>query len=250
MAVAWALHKTHHFTLCNEKLTVLMDHKPLLKILGDKELADIDNPRILNLKQKTLRLIIGVEHMPGKDHHVADAMSPFPVGKPMGDKSWRPWEPRSCRPAKNADEVEQATKAAVQAELCYSLTTPEQSTTAEANMATSQPRMLDTKVINKELSKDPATKELKQLVEGSARKEAEDWPQVLREYFVKHAYHIMIDNTVLTDCRDIVSGGFRSQMLSALHRSHGGVEGMKARAKDAMFRPGLNADIQRAQDEC
>ena len=34
----------------NDKLIVLVDHKPLLKILGDRELADIENPRILNLK--------------------------------------------------------------------------------------------------------------------------------------------------------------------------------------------------------
>ena len=37
-------------------------------------------------------------------------------------------------------------------------------------------------------------------------------------------------------------------MLSALHRSQGGVEGMKARAKDAMLWPAMNTDIQR--DEC
>ena len=40
--MARALHKTRHFTLGNKKLTVLMDHKPLLKILGDRELADIE----------------------------------------------------------------------------------------------------------------------------------------------------------------------------------------------------------------
>ena len=39
-------------------------------------------------------------------------------------------------------------------------------------------------------------------------------------------------------------------MLSVLHRSQGGVEGMKARAKDAMFWPAMNTDNQRARDEC
>ena len=70
LAVAWALHKTRHFTLGNKKLTVAVDHKPLLKILGDRELADIDNPRILNFRQKTLRWRLEVVHVPGKDHHV------------------------------------------------------------------------------------------------------------------------------------------------------------------------------------
>ena len=86
-----------------------------------------------------------------------------------------------------ADGVEKATKATVQATLCYALTTHEQSTTTAANAAMLQPRMLDTKVINEESSKDPATKELKQMVEGGASKEAEDWPHKLSKCFVKHA---------------------------------------------------------------
>ena len=82
LAAAWALGKSRHFTLGNNKLIVLVDYKPLLKILGDRELADIEIPRILNLKQKTLRWRFSVEHMTGKDHHVADAMTRLPTEKP------------------------------------------------------------------------------------------------------------------------------------------------------------------------
>ena len=152
-------------------------------------------------------------------------MSCFPVEKPDGDKSWRPWEPSrkcGCRPAEKADEVEQATKAAVQAAICYALTVPEKSTTDEANAATSEPRMLGTKVIDEDSAKDPAIKKVKQLVEGGAGEDAGDCPRVLREYFVKHAYYTVIDNTVLIDGRAVIPAGVRSQMLLALHKSHGG----------------------------
>ena len=54
LGVAWALHKTKYFTLGNNRLLVCVDHKPLLKILGDRELGEIDNTRILNFKEKTL----------------------------------------------------------------------------------------------------------------------------------------------------------------------------------------------------
>ena len=64
-----------------------MDHKPLLNILGDRELVDIKNPSILNLTQKTLWWRFSVEYVPGKDHYVADAMSRFPTEKPEGDES-------------------------------------------------------------------------------------------------------------------------------------------------------------------
>jgi hypothetical protein len=42
----------------------------------------------------------------------------------------------------------------------------------------------------------------------------------------------------------IILTSLRSQMLTALYRSYGGVDGIKARAKDTMFWPGMNADIQ------
>ena len=64
--MAWALHKTRHITLGNKKLTVAIDHKPLLQILGDRELADINHPRIFNFKHNTLRWRYGVVHLPGK----------------------------------------------------------------------------------------------------------------------------------------------------------------------------------------
>ena len=36
------------------KLLLAVDHKPLLGLLNDKSLADIENPRLLSLKEKTL----------------------------------------------------------------------------------------------------------------------------------------------------------------------------------------------------
>ena len=74
LAVGWALRRSRHFTLGIDKLIVLMDHKPLLKILGDRDLADIKNPRILNLKQESLRRRFSLEHVTGKDNHVVDAI--------------------------------------------------------------------------------------------------------------------------------------------------------------------------------
>ena len=73
-----------------------------------------------------------VEHVSGKDHYVADAMSRFPTEKPEGDESWKPWEParkRICKTVEDADDVETATKAAAQAVIHYALTISKQDTT-------------------------------------------------------------------------------------------------------------------------
>ena len=75
------------------------------------------------------------------------------------------------------NKVEPAKKVTVQAALSYALTNFEKSTTTEANAATLQHRMLDTKLIDNESFKAQATKDLKQMVEGGSSKEVKDWPQ-------------------------------------------------------------------------
>ena len=59
----------------NPKLLVATDHKPLVKILGDRKLEDIDNPRLLKLKEKTLRWHFQIQHVPGKIHVGPDTIS-------------------------------------------------------------------------------------------------------------------------------------------------------------------------------
>ena len=175
-------------------------------------------------------------------------MSWFPVEKSEGDESWRQWEPsrkRACRKKEDADNLETAMKAAVQEALRYTMTT-----TGDAHAATSQPRMLGTKEIDKESTKDPALKEPKQLVEGRAGDDPGHWPRTLIAYHLKHAYYTVVNYTVLNDGKAVIKTGMRSQMLAALHRSDGGIKGMRSRAKDTMFWPRMNSGIQRFQDKC
>ena len=54
LAVADALNKARYFVISCEKLTLAVDHKPLLKIFGDRSLDEISNTRLRNLKEKTL----------------------------------------------------------------------------------------------------------------------------------------------------------------------------------------------------
>ena len=75
LAVEWGLENTKHYSLGNPKLLVATDHKPLLKILGDRKLEDIPNPRLVNIKEKTLRWHFSIIHIPGKIHIGPDKMS-------------------------------------------------------------------------------------------------------------------------------------------------------------------------------
>ena len=75
LAVTDALYKARHFVLGCDKLTVAVDHKPLLGILNDKSLADIENPRLLMLKEKTLWFNFNVIHVAGRLNSGPDYIS-------------------------------------------------------------------------------------------------------------------------------------------------------------------------------
>ena len=76
--VAAAMHgldKCRHFVLGLENLILCVDHKPLLGILGDQGLADIQNPRLMNFKLKSLAFRFKPVYIKGKDHIIPDTWS-------------------------------------------------------------------------------------------------------------------------------------------------------------------------------
>ena len=66
------------FTLGCTNLVVAVDHKPLLGILNDRDLGNINNPRLQNIKQHTLKWNFSIVHIPGKLHVGPDAVSRNP----------------------------------------------------------------------------------------------------------------------------------------------------------------------------
>ena len=66
------------FTLGNPNLTIGTDHKPLVSIMGPKNLEDIKNPKVRAMKDETLMCKFDVKHVPGKKHKGPDATSRYP----------------------------------------------------------------------------------------------------------------------------------------------------------------------------
>ena len=54
LAVVYGLEKCKHFILGCKDLTIAVDHKPLLGLFTRRNLEDISNPRLRNLKEKKL----------------------------------------------------------------------------------------------------------------------------------------------------------------------------------------------------
>ena len=89
-ATITGLEKCKFFILGLENLILCIDHKPLLAILGTKQnLADIPNPRLMNVKLKSMMYRFKVKHIKGKDHVIQDTFSrrqDSPINKSNNDK--------------------------------------------------------------------------------------------------------------------------------------------------------------------
>ena len=81
LAIADALEKARYFVLGCDDLIVAVDHKPLLKVLGDRSLEDTPNARLRYLKKKTLCNKFRLMHIPCAKHRAADCVSCHPTGR-------------------------------------------------------------------------------------------------------------------------------------------------------------------------
>ena len=86
LAVAWGLEQTKYFTQGCPNLMVATDHKPLVKIFGDRTLDEIRNTRLFRLKQRTLPWRFIIQHMPGRSNLAADAASRYPTPGSSGEQ--------------------------------------------------------------------------------------------------------------------------------------------------------------------
>ena len=75
LGIVWSLEKARMFTLGCPNLLVTVDHQPLISILGDKNLADIPNPRLYRFNLKCFRFRFNIQYLPGGKNDTPDCMS-------------------------------------------------------------------------------------------------------------------------------------------------------------------------------
>ena len=59
-----------------------------------------------------------------------------------------------------------------------------------------------------------------------------------------------VDSAVACGERLVVPSCLRRDMLNILHSGHQGVTGMQARARDAIYWPGMDSDIAKKRQNC
>ena len=79
LGVNFAVRKCRMFLAGLQKFRVITDHAPLVPIINNHRLDEIENPRLQRLREKIMGYNMIAEWRKGKDNDAADALSRFPL---------------------------------------------------------------------------------------------------------------------------------------------------------------------------
>ena len=222
LAVVKALQKTRYFVQGNDDLLVVTDHKPLLRLFGNRKLEEIYNPRLLSLKEKTLIYRFKIIHLPGRRNKVPDAVSRYPSSpsEKHHDEDWT--------------DVEHTAHIRAMSSLSHIDSIP--SITWDR--------------VREETASDPGMVELYNTILSGFETEDEELPQQLKPYSRYKESLSTIDGVVVYKDRVIIPPKLRTEVLENLHSAHQGVTMMNARAESSVFWPGITNDIIKIRARC
>ena len=244
LAVADALNKARYFVLGCTDLTIAVDHKPLLKLFGDRSLENIPNPRLRNLKEKTLQYKFRMIHIPGVKHRAADSISRHPSGAPekmtlVDDIASVHTFCRQASTSLDGIRTQAPDEEYVDAHMCHTFSlhsSPLQAVTWDrVRTATSSDRNMH---------------KLSELIDAGFPDHRNDLPQALREFFQFRDDLFTFDGVILYKDRVVIPPSLRHEILSALHSAHQGVTSMTSRAESSVFWPGLTPAIHAFRTSC
>ena len=235
--MVYSLHHCWYFVLGCPDLTIATDHKPLLKVLGDRALSDMQNRRLQNLKEKTLSYKFEVVHVPGKQNLGPDATSRYPTGAP--DRLVLPGEP----PERDIGHDCTITTE-LRAMLMVGMATtdsPDTHADTDIGLVTAARNMLDTMEtcstqlkgksaeyrnvvtwddIRDASNADREIQELLSLVHAGFEIDARKLPPAMRPYHPYSAAIYELDGVAMLGERIIVPSTLRPAILNLLHAAH------------------------------
>ena len=229
LAVVYALHQTRYYVLGCTDLIIATDHKPLLRILNDRALVDIDNRRLLNLKEKTLAYRFSMVHVPGQKNSGPDAASRYPANP-------HDHEPPLLKPMSEVSDTDIAEDCSVVAAATTTLN-------AITNTVTWD-------MVREATLSDELLTQLAKLIRDGFPENSRELTAELKPYHRYASSLCCMDGVLLLGHRIVIPSSLRPAILDALHAAHQGINAMIARAGDSVFWPNLTTDITKVRDQC
>lgn len=232
LGVVEGLHKAKHFILGCEKLIVAVDHKPLLGLLNDKSLADIDNPRLLMLKEKTLWFNFRVIWVPGHSNSGPDFMSRV---KTETTKQAR----INCILGFSRSRKEA---------ICEDIQINEVDIIDSIVASIESIDAITFEKVRQEVKND---EEMLKLVEAITNmSELDNFPDYLSQYSKLRDDLSVVDGVPMYGRRLVIPKSLRHAVLECLHSAHQCPVRMNDRAKHTVYWPGITSDIENTRRAC
>ncbi len=219
LAAAYGLERCRMYTLGCPDLTLAVDHNPLTRILNNRNLDDIANPRLRRLKEKTLPFQFNICYVPGGSNamRVADALSRHSIQDEQPDPQF--------------DEVEKIARAYAASQ-------------AEGVESISWQRVKEVSGVDEECVA------LVQLIVDGFPVNKELLPPNLQRYWGMRDELYVIEGVPFKNRKMLIPISLRPQVLEGLHVANQGVTGMLSNARDRFFWPGLDAAIRQMRLQC
>ena len=215
LAIQWAIRKCDYYLRGLPQFRVITDHRPLVGIFA-KALPDIDNPRLMRMREKLTIYSFQVDWVQGKTHLIADALSRSPVFKPDEDSSFEQDSPAFCF------SVEAEEDPALQ---------------LLVDAVDDDYRLIVSAVTSRECPKGlPRT--------HPAREFLKVWDRL-------SILPVLEDSLVALDgARIVVPPSARPAVLRELHKAHCGYTKTRKLASQLYYWPGMSNDVSQVVDSC
>ena len=244
LAVTYGLRKTRYYTLGLDKLTICVDHKPLLGIVNDGEFEKIDNSRLFKLKEKTLGWRFKVIHLPGKAIKGTDALSRAPSAADTA--MLQHFMIEDANEGDTSDDIDMLYGLrSLDAEDIETMEDGHEELLATMDYSVSATSWAR---IKKEISVDNESQALLNWIRRGC--DVKNIPANLSTYR-KHSVLLReCEGVPMLGDRTIIPIKLRPEILDTLHAAHQGIYSMTLRATDTVYWPGFIEDIKRRRDRC
>ena len=234
LAVAWSLNHARMFTLGSSNLLVVTDHKPLLGIMQDRNLASITNRRIQRFKEKTLAFHFNIQYCPGRLHKGADAVSRYPAASIAFITEYE---------NDSTVEEEMFENAAKTDAICALYAIHD---TVPSNFK----GVVSMKVLETACKTDKAHQLLLKAITQGFPATRHTTDTSIRDFWsVRHRLSCN-ESIIFLDQRLVIPAQIRSAILRILHSAHQGCSSMSRRAKHCIYWPSMDRDILNLRADC
>ena len=203
------------FVLGCPNLMLAVDHQPLIPIFSGKPFERISNPRLFDLKEKTLMYRFSVKHVPGKIHLAPDCGSRYPVSSPP-------------------DSIDNAIRASISASYASD----------QDLKAITWDRIVAAAAVDEECCT------LSRTISEGFPENRHDVPLLIRNFWAMRNDLYQLDGVPINGNKILIPRSLQAEVLESLHAAHQGVTGMQAHARQRLFWPGLDASLRLTRSQC